>query len=99
MPDIVVKAGVGRNFEADETTAAASVGIELPIFDRNQGTIRQAEADFARQQGEIRRLELILKQDLARTYRDYLTALQHAINYGDVILPEARSAYVLQLRS
>jgi outer membrane protein TolC len=99
VPDIVVEAGVGRNFEADQTTAAARVGIELPIFDRNQGTIRQAEADFARQQGEIRRLELILKQELARTYRDYLTALQHATNYGEVILPEARSAYELQLRS
>ena len=99
VPDIVVEAGVGRNFEADQTTAAARVGIELPIFDRNQGTIRQAEADFARQQGEIRRLELILKQELARTYRNYLTALQHATNYGEVILPEARSAYELQLRS
>jgi outer membrane protein TolC len=99
VPDIVVEAGVGRNFEADQTTAAARVGIELPIFDRNQGTIRQAEADFARQQGEIRRLELILKQELTRTYRDYLTALQHATNYGEVILPEARSAYELQLRS
>lgn len=99
VPDIVVEAGVGRNFEADETTAVARVGIELPIFDRNQGTIRQAEADFARQQGEIRRLELILKQNLARTYRDYLTALQHATNYGEVILPEARSAYELQLHS
>lgn len=99
VPDIVVEAGVGRNFEAEETTAAARIGIELPIFDRNQGTIRQAEADFVRQQGEIRRLELTLKQQLARTYRDYLTALQHATNYREVILPEARSAYELQLRS
>ena len=79
--------------------ASARASIVVPIFDRNQGTIRQAEADYTRQQGEVRRLELILKQELARLYRDYLTALQHATNYAEVILPEARSAYELQLRS
>lgn len=99
VPDLVVEGGVGRNFEATETVAMARVGIEVPIFDWNQGTIRQAEADYARQQGEVRRLELVLKQDLAKTYRDYLTALQFAENYASVILPEARSVYELQLRS
>ena len=99
VPDIVVEGGVGYNFEAEETVASARASIAVPIFDRNQGTIRQAEADYARQQGEVRRLELILKQELARLYRDHLTALQHATNYAEVILPEARSAYELQLRS
>jgi outer membrane protein TolC len=99
IPDLVVEGGVGRNFEADGTVAMARLGIEVPIFDWNQGTIRQAEADYARQQGEVRRLELVLKKELAKTYRDYLTALQYAENYANVILPEARSAYELQLRS
>ena len=79
--------------------ASARSSVEVPIFDWNQGTIRQAEADYARQQGEVRRIELILKQELSRVYRDYLTALQLATNYAEVILPEARSAYELQLRS
>lgn len=99
VPDIVVEGGVGYNFETDQTVGAARVGVEVPIFDWNQGTIRQAEADYVRQQGELRRLELILKRELGRVYRDYLTALQHATNYAEVILPEARSAYELQLRS
>ncbi len=99
VPDVVIEGGVGRNFEADDTVAMARLGIEIPIFDWNQGTIRQAEADYVRQQGEVRRLELVLKQELASTYSDYLTALQFAENYANVILPEARSAYELQLRS
>lgn len=99
VPDILIEGGAGRNFEAGDTVATARISIEAPIFDWNQGTIRQAEADFVRQQGEVRRLELILKQDLSRIYRDYLTALQHATNYAGVILPEARTAYELQLRS
>lgn len=99
VPDIVVEGGAGYNFDADETVASARASIEIPLFDWNQGTIRQAEADYVRQQGEVRRIELSLKQELARTYQDYLTALQFAGNYAEVILPEARTAYELQLRS
>lgn len=99
IPDIVVEGGVGRNFEAGGTTAQARISVEVPFFDWNQGTIRQAEADYARQQGELRRMELTLKRGLARTYGDYLTALQHVQNYEQVIVPETRQAYELQLRS
>ena len=42
---------------------------------------------------------MTLKQQLSRVYRDYLTALQFATNYGETILPDARAAYELQLRS
>jgi len=99
IPDIVVEGGVGFNAEANQVVGDARIGIEVPIYDWNQGTIRQAEADYARQQGEVRRIERMLKHQLSRTYRDYLTALQHVENYEQVILPEARSAYELQLRS
>lgn len=99
IPDIVVEGGVGYNDEANNTVADARISLEVPLYDWNQGTIRQAEADYARQQGEVRRVEKMLKQQLARTYRMYLTALQHAENYEQVILPESRSAYELQLRS
>ncbi|QDU92862.1 TolC family protein [Lignipirellula cremea] len=99
VPDIVVEGGVGNNFETTETVGMARVSVQVPLYDWNQGAIRQAEADYARQQGEIRRIELTLKQDLARTYRNYLTALQHADNYQHSILPEAQQAYELQLNS
>jgi outer membrane protein TolC len=99
LPDVVLEGGTGYDFDANETLASAMVSIEVPIFDWNQGTRHQARADYSRQRGEIRRLELTLKQELSRVYRDYLTALQHATNYAESILPEVRSAYELQLRS
>lgn len=99
VPDLVLQGGTGYNFEAQQAVASASASIEVPIFDWNQGTIRQAEADFARQQGEVRRTELVLRREMAREYRRYLTALQHVRNYQDVILPEARRAYELLLQS
>jgi outer membrane protein, heavy metal efflux system len=99
IPDLIVEGGAGYNFEAEQTVASARVSVEVPIFDWNQGTLRQAEADYARQQAEVRRIELTLKQELSRVYRDYLTALQFATNYTETILPDARAAYELQLRS
>ncbi|MBD3672143.1 MAG: TolC family protein [Planctomycetaceae bacterium] len=99
VPDLVLSAGSGYNYEARETTAAARVSIEVPLFDRNQGTITQAEADYARQRNEIRRTELHLQKMLAQTYSRYLTALQAVQNYRDVILPEKREAYRFHLKS
>ncbi len=99
VPNINIRAGAGHNYEAEETVGMLEVFAEIPLFDWNQGTIRQAEADFVRQKGEIRRIELSLRQRLAPVYRNYLTALQMVRNYEEVILPESRRAYELQLDS
>lgn len=99
IPDVIAEGGAGYNFDARETTATAGVGIQLPIFDRNQGTIRQAQLDYHRQQHEIRRMELVLEQRLAAVYQRYLSASQAAAEYNRMILPEARMAYEELLRS
>ncbi|WP_291170370.1 TolC family protein [Gimesia sp.] len=97
VPNIFVKAATGYNHESREPVASVQVFMEVPIFDRNQGTIKQAEADLARQNAEIRRTKLRLRQNLALHYQKYLTALQHVIEFKSVILPEAKAAYANQL--
>lgn len=98
-PDVVARGGAGYNFEALESVAVAGISLELPIYDRNQGTIRQAQADYARQQQEVRRVEFNLRNRLATTYQQYLTALQHVREYERVILPEYKAAYAELLES
>lgn len=97
IPNIFVRVGTGYNFVERETVATATVFLDVPIYDRNQGTIQQAEADLRRQGAEIRRTELRLRTELYRRYQDYLTALQHVTEFQSVILPEARAAYANQL--
>lgn len=97
IPNVFVRGGAGRNYEANETVGVLEVNLEVPLFDRNQGTIRQAEADLMRQQSEVRRTELRLKRMLATQFRRYSTAQQHSENFQQVILPEARKAYELLL--
>lgn len=99
VPDIIVEAGSGYNFEAGQNVGAAGLMMEIPLYDWNQGTIRQAEADYARQQGEVRRTELLLRRELATVYRNYLVAIRNVRNYDEVLLPESRAAYDLRLQS
>ena len=93
IPNIVASAGTGYNFEAVETTANAQIQLEVPLWDWNQGTVKQAEADLVRQRAEVQRTELRLRQELYSVYRNYLTALQHVRNYQEVVIPENRKAY------
>ncbi|MAT70642.1 MAG: transporter [Planctomycetaceae bacterium] len=99
VPDVVVRGGAGYNFDATETTAMAGVSLEIPLYDRNQGTVRQARADYARQREEIKRTELTLRDRLATVYQHYVTSLQHVHEFERVILPESKAAYAELLQS
>jgi len=99
IPDIVVKGGPGYNFTNNDPVYNASAQLELPLNDRNQGTILQAQRDLQRQQEEIRRTELVLRDRLAMAYRTYATSLQHATEYKQFVIPERRAAYTEQLQS
>jgi len=99
IPDIVVRGGPGYNFTNNDPVYNASVQLELPLYDRNQGTILQAQRDLQRQLEEIRRTELVLRDRLAMAYRKYATSLQHATEYEQVVIPERRAAYTEQLQS
>ena len=99
VPNIFVQGGSGYDFETKQNVGSVKVFMEVPLWDKNQGTIRQARSDLARQQAEIRRVELLLRRELGRVYDLYLSALQHVQNFEQVILPEARQAYELRLDS
>ncbi|MEO8497040.1 MAG: TolC family protein, partial [Planctomycetota bacterium] len=99
IPNLLVDARVGRNFESGGTTAGVNVGIPLPIFDRNRGTVWQAQADLARSHGEVRRLELELQTRLADVYRNYYSAWQRVEEYQANMLPKSQQAHELLKQS
>ena len=93
IPDITISYGYGHNFEADDNTHNTSINLQVPIWDWNQGTIRQAEADVVRSRAEIERIELSLQQQLGMVYQKYSTAIQNVRSYQEVIVPESKRAY------
>ena len=99
IPNVLVDGRVGRNFESNDTTAGVNIGLPIPIFDRNRGTIQQAQADLNRAHAEARRLELELQTRLAAEYRTYVSAWQHVEEYQATVLPIAEEAAELLRQS
>ncbi|WP_153556285.1 TolC family protein [Roseimaritima sediminicola] len=97
IPDLVVTYGYGHNFEAKQNTHNTALQMEIPLYDWNQGTIRQAESDVVRQRAEIARIEFDLQRRLAGVYQQYLTAMQKVRSYQAVIVPESKRAYEVLL--
>ena len=95
IPNIMFDARGGKDFESGNTVAGVQAGLVLPIFDRNRGTIRQAEADLARSRANVRRVELELRARLAKHFGRYQLAYNTVQKYRDIILPRAKKAYEL----
>ena len=106
VPDLQLRAGEQANLEQlpeapGKKTGAqsfASAGIELPLWNRNQGNTRAAEARAgtgARQ--EVTRTQLSLRQQAEVLAQNYLSAKIEAERYRTDLLPRARQAYQLYL--
>ena len=100
VPNLLLCAGPGYD-QIDRSVAAVATAsvTNLPLFNRNQGTIIQAKADLTRQQAQVRLIELQLRSKLAEQFRTYTTARQHVDGYRKVIVPASAQRYQLQLQS
>jgi cobalt-zinc-cadmium efflux system outer membrane protein len=99
IPNLQVRVANGYDFETRRDVTSVSLGARFPLFDRNQGNIRAAEAELARSQAELARVDLSLRQRLARTYARYRAAAETVESYRKGTLPEAKEAYELYLDS
>lgn len=99
ISNITIRGEVGRNFESNDTVAGVEVGIKLPIYDGNQGTIVQAQAELVRAEAEVARVELMLRQRFAKVYADYEAALAITQAYRKETLPQSEELYKLQMES
>ena len=83
-----------HNFTRDNVTNV-QLGIPIPIFNRNQGNIRSAEAAWVEARNEVRRIELDLQDRLAVAYRRYANSRQQADRYRKRMVPNARRSLKL----
>jgi len=104
-PDIVVRGGLEYNRQqVDGLTrpigwvGMAEVGVQVPIFDRNQGNIAAATAELTHAERELDRVKLALTADFAGPYETYASDADAVRRYRTSILPQARQAYELYLQ-
>ncbi len=102
IPDLQISANLSQDNEPLDNPASrvglvggAQVGIQLPIFNRNQGNIETAKAGVQRGQQEVLRTELELRRQMSSLFRDYAVARTSADLYRTSMLPRAQKAYDL----
>ena len=109
IPDLFVAGGFAYNYERFEPVVPAianqrkglegrlQVGVNVPIFNRNQGNIAAAEAELAIAERELQRLQLLLRGRFASSFREYRNAAQMAEKYRTQVIPKARAGYEMYL--
>ena len=102
IPDLQISASVAQDNEPLDTSphrvgivSGAQVGVQLPLFNRNQGNTEKAKADLERSQAEVQRIQLELTRQASTLFRDYDTAHITADRYRTSMLPRAQKAYDL----
>ena len=106
VPDLSLRAGYVNNLEqlgsvppkSVGSEGFAEVGVNLRLFNRNQGNIQAAKADQERAVLEVQRVSLVLRQLAAPTLQSYATSRAVADRYKTRTLPNARRAYQLYLQ-
>ncbi|MDX1837967.1 TolC family protein [Legionella taurinensis] len=94
-PNLVVQLG-GRHFSDDGNNAAVvSTSSQVPVFDRNQGRIAAAEAQYTQVLQEINVLRLQLKQQLYQYLLEWEQNVYEAERVARSLLPLARKAVKL----
>lgn len=100
IPNLLLSGGPGYDQLDRSFAVMATASItNMPVWNRNQGTIQQAEADLTRQKAQVKLVELNLRKRLAHVYQQYITAKQHVEAYKTTIVPESRKKYELDLES
>jgi cobalt-zinc-cadmium efflux system outer membrane protein len=95
LPNVDVSLSLRHDNSDAEDLANLEIGIPIPVFDRNQGNVRAAEAEWIAANNEVERIELDLRDQLAMAYRRYANARQQVERYRDRIVPRAKESLEL----
>ena len=102
IPDLQLTGTLVQSYEPLDTTqkptgvqGGAQIGVQLPIFNRNQGNIAAAHGQIESAKQEVNRVKLQLQRNLASLFSDYDSARLVVQQYKAEMLPRAEQAYRL----
>lgn len=90
IPNVNVQFVLERDRTTNSTTASTLVSLPVPVFNRNQGNIRRAQAEIQQACAEVSRVRLVLQDQLTETFRRYETARDQVTSLRTEILPDAK---------
>jgi cobalt-zinc-cadmium efflux system outer membrane protein len=98
-PNWNIQAGAFYDDASQDTFATFQLSMPIPVHNRNQGGIAQAQADTIAARQVVERIELHLQQRLAVVFQKYEQGRQQAARYRGVILEKAKQNLDLNRQS
>jgi cobalt-zinc-cadmium efflux system outer membrane protein len=90
----VIDNGIGG-----KTDGNVLIGVPLPLWNKNQGAIIQAQSEVIAAERAVEQTELDLQNRLAPVFERYSNALNQVRRYEETILPAARESLDLTRKS
>ncbi|RRA50408.1 TolC family protein [Acidipila sp. EB88] len=104
VPNLNLKAGEWYSGETLGSTnikagwmSFAEAGVQLPLWNRNQGNIQAAKVELDRAHHDVNRTQLLTRNRAEPYAQQYQTARFTAERYRTEMLPRARRAYQLEV--
>jgi cobalt-zinc-cadmium efflux system outer membrane protein len=94
-PNIDLSTSVHKDNTTGDTITSVQVGVPIPVFNRNQGAIQQAQAEITVADRDVDRVELDLQQRLAAVYQRLVNAQLQTSRYREIILPKSEESLQL----
>lgn len=94
IPDLTLSGGVKRFEETGETMFVVGLSVPIPIFDRNQGGVLEAEYMLARAREQQRAAGIHVRTVLSEALGALSSSHAEALVLKNVVLPAAEQAYV-----
>ena len=88
-PDLIVSVGPRYSDIDGESTVDLGLGIEIPLFDRNQGEVRATLAERLTASSQLRSVQLELAAEVSNAWAVYQSALSSSRRYQSQLLPKA----------
>lgn len=95
IPNLLTQIGIAHDYASGDTVTNLQIGIPLPVFNRNQGNIRLAQAEYQRAYRDAERLRLQLRDQLAVAFRRFQQAKYQTEQYKNYILKDAKESLTL----
>jgi cobalt-zinc-cadmium efflux system outer membrane protein len=93
IPDLTLSVGARRFFETDDQAAMVGLALPVPLFDRRQGSVREAGYRLAQAGWRAREAEARTVAVLAESYAALASARTEALSLQQEIVPAAQQVF------
>jgi len=99
IPDVTLSTGFVRQFENKSYDGAFAFSLPVPVWNRNQGNIRAAQAELGMAIQAVGQLENELAARVATAFQTYASARERAELYRKELIPRAEETFRMSLEA